>query len=303
MKILVTGASGHLGEFVVRELLAHRHAVRAFDHNASSTEREYARKGADLEFIYGDVTDRLALLQAAAGCHAIVHLAAIPAPHIDPHNLTHINVVGTHNVLAAAEAHDILRVAIASSCAVYGMAFALQPFDPEYVPMDEKHPVLPQDIYGLSKLLNEQTAAAYTRRADMATVCLRLPHVMNFQNRGRWNKGFLQHGEQWKANDLWTYIDIRDAARAFRLAVEVPVEGSHVLLVAARDSLTTSDIRKLIDIHYPRLSRFVEDIEPTASLYDTTLAERVLGFTPHYSWRDDDNLADIDTSLPLALEA
>lgn len=119
MKILVTGASGRIGAAVARDLLEHGHHVRGLDRGAFPADLRDR-----IERVYCDITDRLALLDAADGCRAIVHLAAIPHPGNGEEFITHNNVVGTQYVLAAAEANGVNRVALASSYAVYGMAFA-----------------------------------------------------------------------------------------------------------------------------------------------------------------------------------
>jgi nucleoside-diphosphate-sugar epimerase len=122
----------------------------------------------------------------------------------------------------------------------------------------------------------------------MTTVCLRLPAVMDFQSDKvlRWRKRMLQHAREWKSADFWAYLDLRDAARAFRLALENDLEGAHVLLVAARDSFVQGDVRDLVQQHYPALAHCVETLEPHASLYNTRQAQEVLGFTAQHSWRE-----------------
>lgn len=167
------------------------------------------------------------------------------------------------------------------------MAFARHAFDPQYMPMDEKHPVLPQDLYGLSKLMNEHTAATYTRRCGMTTVCLRLPMVIQIGGkRTRWQGHMLAQAHERRSNELWSYLDISDAAAAFRLAVENPPEGHHVLMVAARDSFVTGDIREVARAHYPELAHGAAHLEANSSLYDTSLAQATLGFVAKKSWRD-----------------
>nr|CAA9233352.1 hypothetical protein AVDCRST_MAG63-1072 [uncultured Armatimonadetes bacterium] len=289
MRVLVTGASGRVGSVTAREFLEHGYQVRVLD-KAPPPEDLRGR----VETVYADLTDRLALMRAAEGCDCIAHLAAIPNPGRGSDDIiTETNVVGTQFLLAAAEAHGIRRVALASTCCTFGIFFAKHPFDPEYLPMDEDHPTKVQDLYALSKLANEETAAMYTRRTGMVTVCLRLTTVMDFGGeQTNWHKRSLQRGNDWRAGDMWTYIEVRDAARAFRLAVENPAEGSHVVIIAARDSFTGQDIRDLVRKHYPGLASFTDRIGPRDSLYVTTRAERVMGFVAEHRWRDVPELAD-----------
>lgn len=282
MRVLITGTSGRVGSVTAKEFLEHGYEVRALDRFAPPEDLRGRVEG-----IYADITDRYALLRAAEGCDCIAHLAAIPSPGHQDDIILHNNVVGTQYVLAAAEAHGIKHVALASTCCTFGIVFAHHPIDPQYLPMDENHPNLPQDLYGLSKIMNEETAATYTRRTGMVTVCLRLTTVTSLEGKNpEWQRRWLQNSHKRRAGDLWTYIEVRDCARAFRLAVEKPQEGSHVLIIGARDSYTTHDIRELVREFYPTLSEYTERLEPHSSLYDTRRAEEVLGFVAEHSWRD-----------------
>lgn len=291
MRILVTGTSGKVGAAVARELLAHDYQVRGLDKNGPPDDLRNK-----IETVYADITDRMALLRATENCDAIAHLAAIPSPSRGTDDvIIQNNVSGTHYVLAAAEAHGISRVALASTCCTFGIYFATHRFDPQYLPMNEAHPVLPQDLYALSKVLNEETARTYTRRSGMATVCLRLTTVMDFDQLGHqhWWKGRLASDRE-KHGDLWTYISLKDSARAFRLALEnAPEKESHTLIIAARDGFSAHDVRHLAQRHYPMLAPAVADFAPTASLYDTQAAEKAIGFVAQQNWRDLPDLQDI----------
>lgn len=284
MRVLVTGTAGRVGSQVARELLTHGYTVRGFD--------KAPPRGDDIrnsiETVYGDLNQRLDLMRAAENCDAIAHLAAIPHPGDGETEIFAVNVTGTEQLLSAAEAHGINRVALASTCCAFGIFFARHQIDPQYLPMDEKHPNLPQDMYGLSKLLNEQTAAAYTRRCGMTTVSLRLTTVMNLDNADRWMRWMRKslHSDAERKNDLWSYIDCRDAARAFRLALENAPEGTNTTaIIAARDSFTALDIRDLVRKHFPALAEQVSSLVPHASLYDTRCAEEAFGFVAEHLWR------------------
>jgi nucleoside-diphosphate-sugar epimerase len=283
MRVLVTGIAGRIGALVARELLEAGHEIVGFDKNPP--HEEFRER---VEMFYDDITDRLALLRAARGCEAVVHLAALPSPgpHADE-TITRVNVVGTQYVLAAAEAHNIKRVVLASSGCVFGLVFAKHKFDPQYLPMDDDHPRLPQDLYGLSKLCNEETAAAYTRRCGMTTICLRITAVMRTTGELHpWFRRMFEYSNVRRSPDLWNYIEERDLARAFRLSIEATVEGHHDIIIAARDSWTPYDIRDLIHEHFPSLSQYCDLFEADSALYDTRRAEEVLGFVAQNSWRD-----------------
>jgi len=213
-RALLTGVSGFVGTAVARELIAHGYSVRGLDR---SPLKDDSLKGS-VEMVFADLTDRLALLAAADGCDAIIHLAALPHPMVsNPEEILHVNVVGTGYLLDAAEKLGIKRFALASTCCTFGFYFALHPFDPDYLPLDEKHPTKPQDLYALSKVMCEEACQACTRRCGMTTVALRLTSVLNYE-KGRHREGtrhMLTNRER-KQRDFWTYIELKDAARAFR---------------------------------------------------------------------------------------
>ena len=108
---------------------------------------------------------------------------------------------------------------LASSEAVLGFSFSTRPVAPEYFPIDEGHALLPQDPYGLSKLVGEELCAAYARRGAISTICLRTSYVFAID----WAKDAMDaltdpvRGQR----GLWSYVHARDAAVAYRLACEV----------------------------------------------------------------------------------
>ncbi len=290
MKVLVTGGAGKVGDATARELIEAGHAVRLLDQTAPKADlRERC------EVVYADLTDRLAVLRAVEGCEAIVHLAAITSPtNGNDLQLFAPNVLGTQHVFAAAEAHDIKRVALASSTSIYGFAFQKsETLNPQYLPMDENHPMMPEDVYALSKQCNELTAAMYTRRTGMATTCLRLCWVLSFERIERWGRRWLERAGEHPSREMWSYVERRDAARAFRLAIERVESGHHVVAITANDiwgpgAETDEGRRARIERHFPELLPFLDNGFDYAryGFWDTRRAEELLGWTSRYHWRE-----------------
>ena len=167
MKILVTGGSGTIGGYVLRELLQAGHAVTSFSRTAPRID------GAG--FIAGDIMDPDQLAHACQGQDAVIHLAAVPGPgRATPAQLLNVNVIGTVHVLEAAVQTGIGKVVFASSGAATGFSFQQQEIVPRYLPLDEEHPSEPQDEYGLSKLLAELTCKRYSDAFGIQTICLRI---------------------------------------------------------------------------------------------------------------------------------
>ncbi|MDQ1258026.1 MAG: hypothetical protein QG656_2635 [Candidatus Hydrogenedentes bacterium] len=282
MKVLVTGGSGNVGRTVVSELLTAGHAVRVFDANPAAN--------AEAEFVRGSITDPAAIEAAAEGVEAIVHLAAIPAPRpgIPGVDFMHVNVTGTFNVLEAAAKQGVQTMAMASSDSSLGFVFATHPHAPDYFPIDEAHPLRPQDPYGLSKLIDEELCKAATRKYGFKTRCLRFCWVW-FDDTYPHRTAMMQGDPAPLARSLWGYVDVRDAAQACRLAVETPGDAAYdYYFITAADTYADKPTLDLIRTHYPGVTQVNEAYfdTPNKSVFDTSKARRLLGYAPRHNWRE-----------------
>ena len=150
MKIAVTGSSGRIGRYVVRELSSAGHEVSELD-----------IRDAPMRV---DLTDAGQVHGALAGCEAVVHMGAWPNPGHVPDTCTYSdNTAGTFNVFQASADLGIKRVVAASSNQVYGLAGA----PPLYAPVDEAHPLRPVNCYALSKMAGEQAADYFCRNFNI----------------------------------------------------------------------------------------------------------------------------------------
>jgi UDP-glucose 4-epimerase len=280
VKIVVTGAAGKVGRYVLDELNAAQtgsHEVIAADLTEPS--------GRDVQFIRADVTRLEECQRALDGAEAVIHLAAIPNPLSHPPEVVmHVNVMGTYNVLEAAARAGVRRVVIASTDSALGFVFRRRDFTPEYLPIDEQHRLKPQDPYGLSKMICEEMCQAYTRGWGMETVCVRICRVI-FPDELELNRS-LAADPTILAKGLWVYIDARDAARAFRLAAEVPVLEHEAVFAVATDCYGPNATADLLDQFYPSLLNWADQVRGRSSLITGAKAERLLGFRPTHSWRD-----------------
>jgi nucleoside-diphosphate-sugar epimerase len=243
-RIAITGGSGKAGKWIVKELIDHGFDVLNLDwklpdkplcdtiivdlndlgqvHNALSAYNGRKRKAFD----------------------AIIHFAAIPQAYTYPNDYIYRNnVMNTYNILEAAANLGITNVVLASSESSYGMVFASSFFQPLYLPLDEQHPQLPEDSYGLSKVINEVTAEAFHRRTGMQVISLRLGNIIEPLDYPQVHASF-ENPEDRKVI-LWSYIDVRDVAAACRLAVGKQGLGAQAVILAAEDTssnLSTADL-------------------------------------------------------------
>jgi nucleoside-diphosphate-sugar epimerase len=280
LRIAVTGAAGHVGPFVLAELLAHGHEPVAVD----------LRRGADgaAEWVPADVEDVDALADAFRGCHAVVHLAAVRAPGIEPPQTTfRVNAHGTICALEAAVRAGASRFVLASSDSALGFCFRTRELEPDYLPLDEDHPARPQDCYGLSKVAAEEVCRSYARLGSITTVCLRTCDVWY---PAREDARDVIVNERREHRTLWVYVHALDVARAYRLACEADVE-DETLFVSAADTLALSPTPALLAEFYPRVPLRAE-LGGNAGLVAGARARERIGFEPARSWRDD--LHDLD---------
>jgi UDP-glucuronate 4-epimerase len=162
---LVTGALGCLGAWTAVTLVREGHGVVAFDLGTDDRRLRLIASPDELaraQFVQGDITD-LTAVEAVLADHAIthiVHLAALQVPFCkaDPVLGSRVNVTGTVNVFEAAKRHELeTTIAYASSAAVY----------------DANGEIAPTTLYGVYKLANEGTAAAYWRDDGIGSIGLR----------------------------------------------------------------------------------------------------------------------------------
>ena len=285
-QIAVTGSAGRLGRAVVTDLIAAGYTVVAVDRieNVPADGMTFHRWDGR------DVDD---LAEAITRCSALIHLAAIPAPYGHPHQVVFgNNVNATYAALQAAADAKITRAVIASSGSAYGTAFAPQPSHPRYVPVDEDHPMDNADPYGLSKEVDERTAEMFTRRYPMSVAALRFHWIaerreqlatVEAQRQGSAELTELVRG-------LWGYVDLRDAARACRLAVEAAARrpyGFAPMNIVAADVLADVSLAELIGKHVPDIE-IRADLSTRSGGYTITRAAELIGWRPDHSWRDPD---------------
>jgi nucleoside-diphosphate-sugar epimerase len=277
MRILVTGAAGHIGGHVTAALLAAGHDLVLTDLVPVDEPRA-------VRVHIGDLQDPDLVRKAMDGAEAVVHLGAIPHPNdIDPSTLFAHNSHTAHRVFEEAGRAGVRRVVAASSMAAVGLAWSPVPVSPEYVPLDEDHPSLVRDPYGLSKAVLEDVARTAHRRWGLDAVCMRFP----FTGTG----GRLDHflaacaaDPAGQRHDLWGWLHTLDAAEAVRLALESDVRGCHVVNVAAADTTSALPSAELMERHHPGVPLRAA-LPGHTTLFDTTACTELLGFTPRRTWR------------------
>lgn len=283
MKVLVTGGSGLVGRFVVDELARH-HEVEVLD--------LVPPRRSDLRFHQADILnpDALnpAMLDTPRPFDAVVHLAGIPHPlNHPPEVVFRANALGTFHMLEASSRAGIRKFVFMSSESTLGFAFSTTRLWPEYVPLDEKHPLRPQDAYGQSKVTGELLCAGYSAKTGMQTVCLRAPWIWcPLDSEIALYRGLVKEFERWHKN-LWAWIHVADVAAAVLRALEVPLRVAHdALFICAAENWTGRESRELLARFYPETIKIGSSLSGASSLISSHKAQAVLGFTPKHRVSD-----------------
>ncbi|MYS79617.1 NAD-dependent epimerase/dehydratase family protein [Embleya scabrispora] len=278
-RVLVTGAAGRLGTAVLAELADRGVPVTAL------VAEDVGEMRAD-RVVAGDARDPGAVSDALGGVDAVIHLAALASPEVAaPEVVFGTNTQATFVVLNEAGRVGVRRAVLASSLSVTGLPFARSTPRPQpaYLPLDTALPLRVEDPYALSKQVDEATAAMMHRRHGMTAVALRLPFLGD-PDRLAGHAARLAGNPALGAPEVWSYLDLRDAARACVLGLTAPaVTGAPVLFVAAPDTLVATPTADLLAAHLPGVP--CRAVFPARAVpIDLTPARRLLGFTARHPY-------------------
>lgn len=310
-KILVAGGAGYIGSHVVKAILKAGHQAVVYD-DLSSGQRINLFPQA--EFIQGDILDYAALKEAMSrNIDAVVHLAgkkAVGESMLVPEKYAVNNITGALNIINAMAECGVKHIVFSSSAAVYGM--------PEYLPVDEKHPLNPINYYGFTKLEFERNLEWYSRLKDFSYMALRYFNAVGYDAEGDIRGKELNpqnllpiiieaatgkreclnvFGNDYETRDgtcVRDYVHVTDLAKAHVMALEKLMGGakSEVINLGTNTGTTVKEviqaaekvIGKKLNVKY--VERRPGDPAELVASYDK--AKKVLGWEPDYK-----NIEDI----------
>jgi len=224
MKILILGGAGFIGSHLCDKYVNEGHLVLCVD-NLSNGDLQNVRgliSNPLFKFIKEDIRNKQSVFELVRDCDTVFLLSAlihVDQSLIEPYLTYQTNVIGTLNVLEACKRYD-KRLIFASSSEAYGTA--------QYSPMDEKHPLTPDHLYGVSKVAGDRMCHAYYKSFGMPINIVRLFNcygnrqkdsgyggvISIFVKRALQGKNPIVYGTGMQSRD---YIHISDAVRAYDL--------------------------------------------------------------------------------------
>lgn len=169
--ILVTGAGGFIGSHLTELLVEKGYNVKAFVHYNSSNKWGWLENNViknDIQVVTGDIRDFDSVYDAMRGCDTVFHLAAligIPYSYVSPQAYIKTNIDGTYNVLQSARQLETEKLLVTSTSETYGTA--------QYVPIDERHPMVGQSPYSATKISADQLSISYYKSFNLPVKIVR----------------------------------------------------------------------------------------------------------------------------------
>ncbi len=307
--ILVTGGAGYIGSHCVLALLKKNYDVVVFDSlDTGHIETiETLSKFGNLTFIKGNLQN-LEDIENVFKTHkidAVIHFAAfsqVGESVKNPQKYYYNNVFGTLNLLNAMLNHNVKKIVFSSTAATYG--------EPEYVPIDEKHPQMPINPYGNSKLMVERIMDDYDKAYGLKSVRLRyfnvagadkdcnigefhepethlIPNILKSTFSG--GKTFEMYGQDYDTKDgtcIRDYINIEDLVSAHLLALKYLNDGgeTNFFNLGTNDGNSVKEVfgecEKVTEKNIPVKQMPRRAGDPAKLVADNTKAKQILNWIP-----------------------
>ena len=275
--IVVTGAAGRLGRRVVQLLADQNREVLATD--------QVEANDLPAEFVRCDLSDAEAVRSVLKDAEAVVHMGAIPGPtRAEPRFIFENNVACDFNVMMSAAELGLRRVVYCSSAFGMGWAHDGNAFVPRYLPLDEEHPMMPFEPYGLTKQVGEDIGRMIARNSSTTVVSLRFTNVPPPEVVAEF---------PWPAPTpenpltlvMWAHADARDVAEAQVLALDAEIEEYEAFMLAQPSSRFTELTIDIVRNNFGDQVEIRDGLQGTASVISTEKVQRMLGWRPRHDWR------------------
>ena len=307
---LVTGGAGYIGSHTVRELLKEDYNIIILD-DLNKGHKESVPE--NVKLIIGDLNDTKLLdkIFSEENIDFVIHFAAsIEAGEsmTNPQKFFKNNTRNTMNLLESMLKHNVKKIVFSSTAAVYG--------EPEYIPIDEKHPKKPTNYYGLSKLMIEQILEAYDHAYGLKFIALRYFNASGADMAGKIGQDYTPDshlipiiikaalgqrdcikvfGTDYKTEDgtcIRDYIHVSDHARAHVLAIKSLYEKnqSDKINLGTRKGYSVKEVIDMVKEVSGKDFKIIEESrregDPANLIAEFKKAELILGWAPQHGLRD-----------------
>ncbi|TGM55453.1 UDP-glucose 4-epimerase GalE [Leptospira biflexa] len=306
MRVLVTGGAGYIGSHIVLELMELGHEIIIVDDMEKGNE---ANLFPENEFIKGEIQDPEILKKAfAKKVDAVFHFAAWKAAGesmTDPLKYTMNNLNGTFTLLNAMIQYGCQYIVFSSSAAVYGA--------PKYLPIDENHPLQPENYYGYTKLCIEENLEWFDKLKGLKSARLRYFNAAGYDPKGRIKgiektpanllpiimeaasgirNGFQIYGNDYETEDgtcVRDYIHVSDLAKAHVLALNYIMANNQSLTINL-GSESGYSVKEMTDLSEKVVGKPISHVtgprrlgDPAKLLASSKKARELLNWKPMYS--------------------
>ena len=255
-KVLITGGLGFIGSNLAHRLVAAGARVTLVDNlrpEYGGNRRNVAGLGRRVRIVIADVRDRARLPGLVRGQDYLFNLAG-QTSHMDsmtdPDTDLEVNCRAQLSILEACRRHNPrIRIVFASTRQIYGR--------PEYLPVDERHPLRPVDVNGINKLAGEEYHRLYSEIHGVRSTVLRLTNTIGPRMRvkdarqtfvGVWIKHALQGKafEVWGGRQMRDFTDVEDAVDALLLAAAKRSAVGRVYNLGGRGRINLRELAELV---------------------------------------------------------
>lgn len=302
--VFITGGAGFLGINLARRLMAAGYKIVSYD----VAPFDYPERDQITE-VTGDIRDKAKLVESMKGCDLVVHTAAA-LPLYSEEDIRTTEIDGTRNVMEAAKATGVERVAYISSTAVYGV--------PDHHPLYETDPMIGVGPYGKAKIEAEKLAASFRDQGVVVSI-IRPKSFVGPERLGvfalfyDWAKDGHNFPVLGNGKNRYQLLDVEDLCEAIRLCLTLPDEKvNDVFNIGAKDFTTMrEDYQAVLDkaghgkkivglpagpaiamlkvLEAMKISPLYAWVYETAakdSFVSIEKAEKTLGYAPKYSNKD-----------------
>jgi len=297
--ILVTGADGFIGSHLVEKLATNGYSVKAFVlYNSFNSWGllDYAPDNIinNVEVVTGDIRDPFSVKNALKDCNIVFHLAAliaIPYSYNAPVSYVDTNIKGTLNVLQVSRELKIEKFVHTSTSEVYGT--------PQFIPINEKHPVVGQSPYAASKIAADQLAMSYYYSFETPVTIIRPFNTFGPRQSARAvipsiiiqllsGKQKLQLGSIWPTRNFNFVKDTVNGFLAFLrsddcIGTTINIGSNFEISIGEMANLIAEimDIKTEIETDDNRIRPAKSEVQRLTA--DNTKAQKILGWKPYYA--------------------